>query len=95
MYINAGATVGKYGKMPPVGDSVYSLVGKDLCPHCLRHTFCTDALLSGVPIQDVATMMGHENIMTTEIYNSHPPAALEMAREKLSAYHSGITFPMP
>ena len=40
-------------------------------PHILRHTFATQCLASGVPLEDVATMLGHSSIRTTEKHYSH------------------------
>jgi integrase len=38
-------------------------------PHTLRHTFTTSASRMGIPIEDVAKMLGHSNIKTTrEVY---------------------------
>jgi integrase len=62
-------------------------IGDDLTPHCLRHTYCTDALLAGVYIQVVSELMGHTDIKTTEIYDSHPPEALKTAKIRLTAFH--------
>lgn len=39
--------------------------------HCIRHTFATEALRSGVPISDVQALLGHANMETTMIYISH------------------------
>jgi site-specific recombinase XerD len=95
MCFAAGNPIGKYGVLiplnNPIGDeeAIYA-IGDDLSPHCLRHTFCTHALLAGVPLQDVAEMMGHEDVKTTEIYNSHPIIALEKARITLNNYHALI-----
>jgi len=36
--------------------------------HCLRHTFCTNALEAGLTLQDVKDLAGHASIATTELY---------------------------
>ncbi|MGE6227617.1 tyrosine-type recombinase/integrase [Paenibacillus chitinolyticus] len=41
----------------------------DVSPHCLRHTWFTEALESGIPIQDVADMGGHSDLSTTRRYD--------------------------
>jgi site-specific recombinase XerD len=41
---------------------------KSLTFHIARHSFATPALSHGVPIEDVARMLGHEDIRTTQIY---------------------------
>jgi integrase/recombinase XerD len=40
-------------------------------PHVLRHTFATQCLASGVPLIDVAMMLGHSSTKTTEKHYSH------------------------
>jgi len=37
-------------------------------PHTLRHYFAVSLHRSGVPIEDISTILGHSNISTTEIY---------------------------
>jgi integrase/recombinase XerD len=39
-------------------------------PHMFRHTFSIQMLLAGVPIEDVARLLGHSSIRTTEKYYS-------------------------
>ena len=36
--------------------------------HVARHSFATLALSHGVPLEDVARMLGHEDVHTTLIY---------------------------
>lgn len=36
--------------------------------HCARHTFGTLALTKGMPIESVSRVLGHTNIVTTQIY---------------------------
>ncbi|WP_424769358.1 tyrosine-type recombinase/integrase [Paenibacillus sp. sgz302251] len=43
------------------------LSGQPSC-HSLRHTFCKNLINSGVPIQNVARLAGHESIQTTQRY---------------------------
>ena len=38
------------------------------CPHRFRHTFATNMLDNGMPIQEVRILMGHTNIDTTQVY---------------------------
>lgn len=59
--------------------SIYNVVKKvaekagigadDVSPHCMRHTWFTEALEMGLPIQDVADMGGHSDISTTRRYD--------------------------
>lgn len=46
------------------------LQGKKISPHILRHTTATQALRSGMPVQDVQQLLGHANISTTMVYAS-------------------------
>lgn len=39
-----------------------------LTSHGFRHTFATMALSKGVPIESISRMLGHTNIVTTQIY---------------------------
>ena len=35
-------------------------------PHMIRDTFAIEALLAGVPVDQVSRMLGHKSIVTTE-----------------------------
>ena len=40
-------------------------------PHMFRHTFATDLLSRGIPIEDVSVLLGHKSVKITESYYSH------------------------
>lgn len=43
-------------------------IEKRISYHCARHTFGTLALSKGMPIESVSRVLGHTNILTTQIY---------------------------
>ena len=56
--------------------------------HTLRHKFATDVLESGTNIKVLQTLMGHENLNTTEVYLSITDTALYAAAERLDEHHN-------
>ena len=43
-------------------------IEKQISLHCGRHSWATLALSKGMPIESVSRVLGHTNIVTTQIY---------------------------
>ncbi|MFX1555292.1 MAG: tyrosine-type recombinase/integrase, partial [Promethearchaeota archaeon] len=51
----------------------------DCTSHTLRHTFGKTLVDAGVPLDQVATLMGHESLDTTKVYTRPSKRDLERA----------------
>lgn len=62
---------------------------KGVTLHSLRHTFATDALGAGVPLQIVSEILGHRDITTTARIYSHPnQEMIQDAADKVAKYRT-------
>ncbi len=58
----------------------------DATPHTLRHSFATDLLKQGADMRSVQELLGHKNIVTTQIYTHVTNPQLRDIHKK---FHSG------
>jgi hypothetical protein len=60
---------------------------ENLHPHTLRHTFATGLIAEDIPVNEVADLLGHENINTTRIYTHIPNERLRKSIQKASSHN--------
>lgn len=61
------------------------IIGKQVSPHSLRHSYATDLLRNGADIRSVQAMLGHASVTTTQIYTHVTDKQLREIHDK---YHS-------
>ena len=59
-------------------------IRKNVSPHTLRHSFASHLVTGGADLRAVQDMLGHESILTTEIYTHLDDKFLKETMEK---YH--------
>jgi integrase len=61
---------------------------KDFHYHDLRHTFCSNLLLSGSGLKDVKEMIGHKDISMTDRYSHLPGQHRKYRQEQLAEHYA-------
>ncbi len=64
-------------------------IGKTVSPHTFRHSFATHLLEGGASIRQVQELLGHESILTTEIYTHLDRTRLARTLERIHPLGSG------
>jgi site-specific recombinase XerD len=55
---------------------------EDVTAHILRHSFAKNLVDAGTPLDQVATLLGHESLDTTRIYTQPSERDLERAVQR-------------
>jgi integrase/recombinase XerC len=79
LFLGQRGPLGEPGINYLVNKYAYQARLEDCTSHTLRHTFGKNLVDAGVPLDQVATLMGHESLETTKIYTRPSKRDLERA----------------
>lgn len=65
-----------------ISNRAYRATGKRVTPHIFRHTTATQAMASGMPVQNISRMLGHAQVETTMIYAEVRPDDVQRDHER-------------
>lgn len=63
------------------------IVGKNVVPHTLRHSYATDLLRNGADLRSVQALLGHASITTTQVYTHVTDPQLKEIHRKFHGKH--------
>lgn len=68
LFLNNDGTKITRQKVYKIVHSLGKIVGKDISPHTIRHSFATHLLENGADLRVVQELLGHASIVTTQLY---------------------------
>lgn len=68
LFLNSDGTKITRQKVYKIIHSLGNIVGKNISPHTIRHSFATHLLENGADLRVVQELLGHASIVTTQLY---------------------------